>query len=81
MDSDSAAIIVNTLVKSLRPVYVSLILTSIWSAMLVPLFVILLFFSSRDLRRKPVFLGNVFAMGLGIVLAGIILTLYVSSGL
>jgi UDP-N-acetylmuramyl pentapeptide phosphotransferase/UDP-N-acetylglucosamine-1-phosphate transferase len=59
--------IVNTLVKSLWPPLSSH--ASIWSAMLVPLFIVLLSFSNnRELRRKPVFLRNI-----GIALVGIVL--------
>jgi hypothetical protein len=75
---DSVAMLINTLVESLKPLYITLIITCIWSAMLVPLFVILLFFSNRETRRKPIFLGNLFAISLGIAFAGVVLTLMVS---
>ena len=76
--NDPLTALVSTLVTSFRPLYTTLIITCIWSAMLVPLSVVLLFFSNSELRRKPVFLGNVFALCLGISLAGVILGLDVS---
>ena len=75
---DSVTSLISTLAKSFKPLYITLIITCIWSAMLVPLFVILLFFSNREMRRKPIFLGNLFAISLGIAFAGVVLGLMVS---
>src|SRR6266478_7135325 len=69
--------VINTLVTSFKPLYTTLIITCIWSAMLVPLFIILLFFSNRETRRKPIFLGNLFAISLGIAFAGVAIGLTV----
>jgi hypothetical protein len=78
---DSVSILVNTIVKSLRPVCTTVILTCIWSAMLIPLFIILLFFSDGEMRRKPIFLANLLATSLGIAFAGVALELMVSNWL
>ncbi|KIL62109.1 hypothetical protein M378DRAFT_81661 [Amanita muscaria Koide BX008] len=76
--SSSLAVLIDTIVKSFKPLYTTLIVACIWSAMLVPLFVVLLFFSNKELRRKPVFFGNIFAICLGIVLAGLVVGLLMS---
>ena len=76
---DNMALLLYILVKSFRSLYATLIITSICSAMLIPLFGVLLFFSDSKLRRKPVFLGNVFAICLGISLAGVVLIWGVSN--
>ena len=78
---NSVTTLINTLITSLKPLYDTLIITCIWSAMLVPLFVILLFFSDRESRRKSIFIANLFAIFLGIVYAGVILALMVSNWL
>ena len=75
---DTLSILINTIVRSLKPVYITLIVTCIWSAMLVPLFVVLLFLSDKEMRRKPIFFGNLFAIALGVAYAGVVLELMVS---
>jgi len=68
----------NEFVKYAKPYYTTLIVTCIWSAMLVPLFVVLIFFSNHELRRKPVFIANVFAISIGVAFAGVLLSPTVS---
>ncbi|KAJ7593784.1 hypothetical protein C8J56DRAFT_884557 [Mycena floridula] len=48
-----------------RPSLILLLIGTIWTSMLVPLIVALLFFSTRDLRRKPIFILNLIAISLG----------------
>ncbi|PFH50975.1 hypothetical protein AMATHDRAFT_3484 [Amanita thiersii Skay4041] len=74
----SYADLVNSMVKLLHPLYTTLIVTCIWSAMLVPLLVALFFFSTRNLRKKPIFIGNLLAILLGMSLASVIIALLVS---
>ena len=78
---NSVTTLINTLIASLKPLYTTLIITCIWSAMLVPLLIILLFFSNRETRRKPIFVANLFAISLGIAFAGVVLALMVSNWL
>ena len=78
---DSVSILINTFVQSLKPVYTILIITCIWSAMLVPLLITLLFLSDKEMRRKPIFFGNLFAITLGIAHAVVVLELTVSKWL
>ncbi|KIL62108.1 hypothetical protein M378DRAFT_13063 [Amanita muscaria Koide BX008] len=74
----STSVLIDTIAGNFKPLYTTVIVACIWSAMLVPLFVVLLFFSNKELRRKPVFFGNIFAICLGIVLAGVVMGLLVS---
>src|SRR6266576_4706727 len=66
-------------VTSVRAMYQLLIVTCIWSAMLVPLFVLLLFFSNRETRRKPIFIANLMSIMLGLILAGVAIPLLVGA--
>src|SRR6266550_2705596 len=66
-------------ITSVRATYQLLIVACIWSAMLVPLFVLLLFFSNRETRRKPIFIANVMSIMLGLILAGVAIPLLVGA--
>lgn len=44
----------------------ALMIGTVWSAMLVPLLLTLFVFSTRELRRKPIFLLSVCAILLGL---------------
>jgi hypothetical protein len=69
--------IINTLVSSFKPLYQLLIVTCVWSAMLIPLFVLLLFSSNAETRRKPVFIANMISIVIGLILAGVCIALIV----
>ncbi|KAK1232506.1 hypothetical protein PQX77_004357 [Marasmius sp. AFHP31] len=64
-------------IKGITPSLNLLIIGSVWSAALVPLFILLLFWSTPSLRRQPIFYMNVLAVVLGIVLGIMNLKLYV----
>ncbi|KAF8638225.1 hypothetical protein AX17_002374 [Amanita inopinata Kibby_2008] len=74
----SLGALVNELAKLLSPLYTTLIVTCVWSAMLVPLLVALFFFSNRALRRKPIFIANVLSILLGLALSAVIIALMMS---
>lgn len=76
--SSPAGEIVNMLVSSFKPLYQLLVVTCIFSAMLVPLFVLLLFSSNRETRRRPIFIANVASIMIGLILAGVAIALIVS---
>ncbi|TFK33497.1 hypothetical protein BDQ12DRAFT_589428, partial [Crucibulum laeve] len=61
-------------IEAIRPALTFLILVTVWSAILVPILVALFFFSTRELRRKPIFICNVFSILLGLSMG--ICTLY-----
>jgi len=46
--------------------------------MLIPLFVLLLFSSTRETRRKPIFIANVVSIMIGLILAGVAIALLLS---
>src|SRR6266550_8948944 len=69
--------IINILVTSFKPLYQLLVVTCIFSAMLIPLFVLLLFSSTRETRRRPIFIANVGSIMIGIILAGVAIALLV----
>lgn len=45
--------------------------------MLIPLFVLLLFSSNAETRRKPVFIANMISIVVGLILAGVCIALIV----
>ncbi|KAF8675331.1 hypothetical protein AX14_005123, partial [Amanita brunnescens Koide BX004] len=54
-----------------------ILLVTIWSATLIPLLLMLIFFSSKRHRRTPIFLLNLVAIGLGMALGAVsIITFY-----
>ena len=59
------------LFATLKPMCQLLIVTCVGSAMLVPLFVLLWFSSSRETRRKPIFIANMVSIVTGLALAGV----------
>lgn len=75
----SAPFTISGIDPALTPYLRLLLLVAIWSATLVPLLLMLMFFSSERLRRTPVFWLNVLATSLGMALgiASIIFTVSV----
>ncbi|KAK2467344.1 hypothetical protein APHAL10511_000579 [Amanita phalloides] len=73
--SGSLGQLIDFLVASFKPLYTTVIVTCVWSAMLVPLLVILWLFSDKETRRKPMFIANVVSIALGLTLAGVALEL------
>ncbi|KAF9487796.1 hypothetical protein BDN71DRAFT_1404265 [Pleurotus eryngii] len=55
-------------IEAIRPSVTMLMIGSVWSAVLVPLLCVLFFFSTKDLRRKPIFILNVCSILLGIAM-------------
>lgn len=53
-------------IAALGPLINLLMIGTVWSAMLVPLLVTLFVFSTRELRRRPVFAMSVIAILLGL---------------
>ncbi|KAJ3981163.1 hypothetical protein F5890DRAFT_1418225 [Lentinula detonsa] len=60
-------------ITSITPSLRLLLVGAVWSAALVPLFILLFFLSTPTVRRKPIFFLNVFTVTMGIVI-GIINT-------
>lgn len=60
-------------VKTITSSLTLLVIGAVWAAVLVPLLILLLFFSTPSLRRRPIFLMNLVSVSLGITL-GIINT-------
>ncbi|KAF8336199.1 hypothetical protein F5887DRAFT_577057 [Amanita rubescens] len=67
--------IINIIVSSFKPLYQLLIVTCVCSAMLIPLFVLLLFSSNAETRRKPIFIANMISIVIGQILAGVCIAL------
>ncbi|KAJ7621507.1 hypothetical protein DFH06DRAFT_1341135 [Mycena polygramma] len=67
-----------TLLALIRPSLNLLIIGTVWAAALVPLLCVLLFFSTAQIRRQPIFIMNLFAVVMGIVVGAINLELFVS---
>jgi hypothetical protein len=55
-------------IATIQPCIVSLMIATIWTGILLPLMVALFFFSSKDTRRKPIFILNVLSLSLGFFL-------------
>ena len=56
-------------IAAIQPSIVFLMIGTIWTGILLPLMVALFFFSSKDTRRKPIFILNVFSLSLGFLLS------------
>lgn len=54
-----------------------LMVGTVWAAALVPLLVLLVFFSNSKIRRQPIFLMNVFSVTMGIVVGIVNVEIYV----
>ncbi|PFH53348.1 hypothetical protein AMATHDRAFT_137971 [Amanita thiersii Skay4041] len=52
-------------IEAIKPALNLLLIGAIWSAMLLPLLITLFFFSTKELRRKPIFILNVLALLFG----------------
>ncbi|TFK35049.1 hypothetical protein BDQ12DRAFT_635510 [Crucibulum laeve] len=55
-------------IAAIRPCLNLLIIGTVWSAVLIPILVALFFFSTKHLRRKPIFIFNVISILLGIAM-------------
>ncbi|KAF8638222.1 hypothetical protein AX17_002371 [Amanita inopinata Kibby_2008] len=75
---DSLKAVADELAKLLYPLYRTLIVACVWSAMLVPLLVALFLFSTKRMRRRPIFVANVLSISLGLGLAAAIIALMMS---
>jgi hypothetical protein len=62
----------------LAPFLRQILLVTIWSATLIPLLLMLIFFSSKRHRRTPIFLLNLVAIGLGMALGAVSILTFVS---
>jgi hypothetical protein len=58
----------NFYIAAIQPSIVFLMIGTIWTGILLPLMVALFFFSSKDTRRKPIFILNVLSLSLGFLL-------------
>ncbi|KAJ6519120.1 hypothetical protein C8R45DRAFT_13220 [Mycena sanguinolenta] len=67
-----------TLIELIRPSLYLLIIGSVWAAALVPLLCVLLVFSTPTVRRQPIFLMNLFAVIMGIVIGIVNMDIYVA---
>ncbi|KAJ6623566.1 hypothetical protein B0H10DRAFT_2010538 [Mycena sp. CBHHK59/15] len=57
-----------TYVAALPPSLNMLMIGTVWSSMLVPMLIALLLFSTKELRRKPIFILNVVSVLMGIAM-------------
>ncbi|KAJ6593198.1 hypothetical protein B0H19DRAFT_920797, partial [Mycena capillaripes] len=55
-------------IAAIKPSLSLLMVGTVWSSMLIPLLVVLLFFSTPFLRRQPIFIMNVIAVLMGLVI-------------
>ena len=55
-------------IAAIQPSIVFLMIGTIWTGILLPLMVALFFFSSKDTRRKPIFIMNALSLSLGFFL-------------
>ena len=62
----------------LAPFLRQLLLVTIWSATLIPLLLMLIFFSSKRHRRTPIFFLNLVAISFGMVLGVVSIIAFVS---
>ena len=62
----------------LAPFLRQILLVTIWSATLIPLLLMLIFFSSKRHRRTPIFLLNLVVIGLGMALGAVSILTFVS---
>ena len=54
-------------IAAIQPSIIFLMIGTIWTGILLPLMIALFFFSSKDTRRKPIFILNVLSMSLGFI--------------
>ncbi|KAJ8078450.1 hypothetical protein PM082_012732 [Marasmius tenuissimus] len=64
-------------IEAITPSLNLLIIGAVWSAALVPLLILLFFWSTPSLRRSPIFLMNVFAVIMGLVVGVLNMQIYV----
>ncbi|KAF7328830.1 hypothetical protein MVEN_02512100 [Mycena venus] len=55
-------------IAAIKPSLSLLMIGTVWSTMLIPLLAVLLFFSTRDLRRQPMFIMNVVSILAGLAI-------------
>ncbi|KAJ7664721.1 hypothetical protein B0H17DRAFT_853587, partial [Mycena rosella] len=56
----------------IRPAFTFLLIPTVFSAILVPLLIMMFALSTPQIRRTPIFILNVVAICLGITLGGIV---------
>lgn len=57
--------------NGIRPAFAFILISVIFSAMLIPLLIMLFVLSTPKTRRTPIFILNVFAVTLGIIVGGL----------
>jgi len=55
-------------IAAIQPSIVFLMIGTAWSGILLPLLVAVFFFSTKDSRRKPIFIMNVVSIALGLIM-------------
>ncbi|KAF7303046.1 hypothetical protein MKEN_01268000 [Mycena kentingensis (nom. inval.)] len=68
-----------TLISVITPSLNLLMIGTVWASMLIPLLLVLLFFSTPTVRRQPIFLMNVFTVVTGIVIGALNIRIYAHS--
>lgn len=59
--------IIQAYARSIRPAFSFILISATFSAILIPLLVMLFALSTSRLRRKPIFILNVFTITLGLI--------------
>ncbi|EEB98098.1 hypothetical protein MPER_02454 [Moniliophthora perniciosa FA553] len=55
-------------VTAITPILKLLILSTVWSAALIPLLILLFFLSTATVRKQPIFILNVFSVSMGVII-------------
>ncbi|KAJ7503611.1 hypothetical protein B0H11DRAFT_2222237 [Mycena galericulata] len=62
--------IIEAFVGGIREAFAFLLVSTVFGSILIPLLILLFVLSTPQTRRKPIFILNVFSVGLGIIAAG-----------
>ncbi|KAJ7085880.1 hypothetical protein C8R44DRAFT_862135 [Mycena epipterygia] len=71
--------IIEDYTQGIRPAFAFILISAAFGSILVPLLILLFALSTPQTRRKPIFILNVLAVGLGILAAGLCLHLTIAS--
>lgn len=63
--------IIEGYVQGIRPAFAFILIPAVFGSMLLPLLILLFALSTAQTRRRPIFILNVLAVGLGIIVAGL----------
>jgi hypothetical protein len=63
--------IIQAFADGIRPGFAFILIPAIFGSMLVPLMILLFALSTPHTRKKPIFILNVVALGLGIIVSGL----------